>query len=52
MNTRNQNRFLSPLSGLGWFLTSFYLTSFYPRLAPWANICRRSAASDTHRLIK
>jgi hypothetical protein len=43
MKAANQNRFLSPLTGLGPFSTYFY-----PRLTPWAAICRHSAAS-AHR---
>ncbi len=48
MNEGFRKIFLSPLPGLGIFLTY----CFYPRLTPWATICRRYAAKATLSIIK
>jgi hypothetical protein len=45
MSARIQKRFLSPLPGLGGFCATD------PRLAPWATVCRRSAASANLSLV-
>jgi DNA polymerase III delta prime subunit len=48
MNEGIRPGFLSPLPGLGLFLTD----CFYPRLTPWASVCRRYAANATHSIVK
>jgi hypothetical protein len=48
MNEGIRKGFLSPLPGLGLFLPY----CFYPRLTPWATICRRYAANATPSIVK
>ena len=48
VNERFRKAFLSPLPGLGLYPTY----DFYPRLTPWATICRRYAANTTRSIIK